>query len=108
MNLLGGFRLPANLLHEVLHPLAVFHVALIALFPIRLLAILYMEHRGNMWLDGKPSIIASGLEVAHDVLKVAVSLPRHGVLGLGLPHFWIAAVLDVDMDNVLLDVIVKS
>jgi hypothetical protein len=42
------------------------------------------------------------------VLKVAVSLSWHGVLGLGLPHFWIAAVLDVDMDNVLLDVIVES
>ena len=108
MKLLEGFRLPANLLNEVLHSLPVFHVALIALVPIRLLTILYMEHRGNMWLDGEPSIIASGLEVAHDVLKVTVALSRHGVLGFGLPHFWIAAVFDVDMHNVLLDVIVES
>ena len=105
---LAGLGLPADLFHQVRDSQPVVHVAFVALVPIRLLAVRNMENRGHMRFNGESSIITTGLQVADDVLQMTITLSRHGIFGFGLADSWVAAVLYVDMNNVVLDIVVET
>ena len=106
--LFNRLSLPANVIEDVLDLVAILDITLVALFPVRLFPVLHVEDRGDMRFDGKAPIVAAGLEVAHDMLEVAVTLSGHGVFRFRLADLGVTAVLDMNMDDVLLDVVVET
>jgi hypothetical protein len=97
-----------EIFHQSVHGVPVFNIGIVTLLPIGLFTLGRVENSGNMWFNGKTAIVTITFECPENLEDLCLAFARESILGgFGFTCGGISTILDMNVNDVLPDLLVK-